>query len=223
VTYIDEGNKLSVPFYQGLLAEIEAQGDAEGALSRIEEALALAGETDAMGPATRVWAPSLLSREPMERPMKRNDLSRSLAAFDQASTLVAVVELSLANWLVAGLVPHLTRQPIKKLRSDPDALLGLLLRWRDQATKAGGGIKGNQQRCCRDRDVAEAAARSENRHLIYRTGWHRASSFRTIRNSLIRHLPRSLSLRRTLRHARHSNIDCVTRLPMGWRPKRACA
>jgi len=77
----------------------------------------------------------------MERPMKRNDLSRSLAAFDQASTLVAVVELSLANWLVAGLVPHLTRQPIKKLRSDPDALLGLLLRWRDQATRAGGRIK----------------------------------------------------------------------------------
>ena len=50
----------------------------------------------------------------MERPVKRNDLSRSLIAFDQASTLVAVVELSLANWLVAGLVPHLIRQPLKK-------------------------------------------------------------------------------------------------------------
>jgi predicted ATPase len=43
--YIDQGNKLSVPFYQGLLAEIEAQDDAEGALTRIDEALALAGET----------------------------------------------------------------------------------------------------------------------------------------------------------------------------------
>ena len=42
---------------------------------------------------------------------------------------------------MAGLVPHLTRQPIKKLRSDPDALLGLLSRWRDQGTKAGGRIK----------------------------------------------------------------------------------
>jgi transposase len=30
---------------------------------------------------------------------------------------------------------------LKKLRSDPDALLGLLLRWRDQATKAGARIK----------------------------------------------------------------------------------
>jgi len=73
--------------------------------------------------------------------VKRNDLSRSLIAFDQASTLVAVAELSLGNWLVAGLVPNLVRQPLKKLRSDPEALLGLLLRWRDQATKAGGRIK----------------------------------------------------------------------------------
>lgn len=77
----------------------------------------------------------------MERPVKRNDLSRSLIAFDQASTLVAVAELSLGSWLVAGLVPNLVRQPLKKLRSDPEALLGLLSRWRDQAHKAGGRIK----------------------------------------------------------------------------------
>jgi predicted ATPase len=44
-TYTDQGNKLFVPFYQGLLAETEAQRDAEGALTRIDEALALAGET----------------------------------------------------------------------------------------------------------------------------------------------------------------------------------
>src|SRR5262249_6836795 len=43
--YTDQGNKMSVPLFQGQLAEIEAQVDAEGALSRIEEALALAGET----------------------------------------------------------------------------------------------------------------------------------------------------------------------------------
>jgi transposase len=54
---------------------------------------------------------------------------------------VAVVELGLRSWLVAGLVPNLTRQPLKKLGSDPDALLRLLLRWRDQATKADGRIK----------------------------------------------------------------------------------
>jgi transposase len=64
-----------------------------------------------MGPATRVWH------------------------------YVCVVELSLTGWLVAGLVPHLTRRPLKKLKSDPLALLALLRRWRDQSTKAGGQIR----------------------------------------------------------------------------------
>ena len=54
---------------------------------------------------------------------------------------VCVFELGLRSWLAAGLVPHLSRQPLKKLRSDPDALLGLLWRWRDQAIKAGARIK----------------------------------------------------------------------------------
>jgi transposase len=71
--------------------------------------------------------------------MKRDDLSRSLVAFDQASTLIAVVELSKGSWLVGGLVPNLSRQPLKKLRPDPDAVLRLLLRWR--ATKTGSRIK----------------------------------------------------------------------------------
>ena len=45
--YVDQGNKLHVPFYQGLLAELEAEGqDAEGVLARIDEALALAERTD---------------------------------------------------------------------------------------------------------------------------------------------------------------------------------
>ena len=41
----EQGNKVFVPFFQGLLAEIEAQGDAEGALIRTDKALALAAET----------------------------------------------------------------------------------------------------------------------------------------------------------------------------------
>ena len=72
--------------------------------------------------------------------MKRNDLSRSLVAFDQASTMVAVVELSFRSWLVAGLVPGLTRQPLKKLGPDAQALLTLLRRWQQEATKAGSTI-----------------------------------------------------------------------------------
>jgi transposase len=77
----------------------------------------------------------------MERPMKRNDLSRSLVAFEQNSTLVAVVELSLKSWLVGGLVPGLTREPLKRLGADENALLKLLHRWQDEAIKAGREIK----------------------------------------------------------------------------------
>jgi predicted ATPase len=44
--YADQGNKFQLPFYRGLLAEIEAEwGDATAALVGIDEALALAGET----------------------------------------------------------------------------------------------------------------------------------------------------------------------------------
>ena len=73
--------------------------------------------------------------------MKRNDLSQSLTAFDQDSTMVAVVELSLKTWLVAGLVPGVMRQPLKKQPADPDRLLALLQRWRDEAVKAGHAIE----------------------------------------------------------------------------------
>jgi hypothetical protein len=43
--FTDQGNKLFMPFRQGLLAEIKAQSHAEGALIRIDEPLALASET----------------------------------------------------------------------------------------------------------------------------------------------------------------------------------
>jgi transposase len=76
----------------------------------------------------------------MERPMQRNDLSRSLVAFDQSSTLVSVVELSLKTWLVAGLVPGLARQPLKKQGADAETLLALLHRWRAEAIKTGGKV-----------------------------------------------------------------------------------
>ena len=73
--------------------------------------------------------------------MTRNDLSRCLVAFDQNSTLVAVVELSAKSWLIAGLVPGLARQPLKKQAADEETLLGLLQRWRKEAVKAGGKIE----------------------------------------------------------------------------------
>ena len=70
-----------------------------------------------------------------------NDLSRSLTPFDQSRTLVAVIELSLSSWLVAGVVPGLERQPLKKLEPDEVGLLRLLQRWRAEATTAGGTIE----------------------------------------------------------------------------------
>jgi transposase len=39
--------------------------------------------------------------------------------------------------LVAGIVPGINRQPLKKLGADERALLQLLHRWRDEAIKAG--------------------------------------------------------------------------------------
>jgi len=71
---------------------------------------------------------------------KPDDLSRSLVPFEQSSTLVAVIEMSLSSWLVAGIVPGLDRHPLKKLGADEDALLRLLQRWRDKAVTAGGTI-----------------------------------------------------------------------------------
>ena len=69
-----------------------------------------------------------------------NDLSRSLAAFDPISTLVVVVEMSKASWLVSGVVPGVERQPLKKLEPDAAALLRLIERWRNEAVRAGRPI-----------------------------------------------------------------------------------
>jgi transposase len=70
-----------------------------------------------------------------------NDLSRSLAAFDQNTSMTVVVEMSEASWLVAGLVPGVDRQPLKKQEPDPAALLKLLERWRDEGVKTGRTIR----------------------------------------------------------------------------------
>ena len=72
---------------------------------------------------------------------KLNDLSRSLTALELDSTLIAVIEMSLSNWLVAGIVPGIERQPLKKLAVDESALLKLLHRWREEAEKAGRRIE----------------------------------------------------------------------------------
>jgi transposase len=54
--------------------------------------------------------------------------------------LIAVIEMSLSSWLVAGIVSGLARHPLKKLDADPEALLLLLHRWREEAAKYGHAI-----------------------------------------------------------------------------------
>src|SRR5213076_2706516 len=69
-----------------------------------------------------------------------NDLSRSLVALDQNSTIIAVLELSQSSWLVAGMLPGIERQPRKKLEPSPERLVAVLHAWRDEAVRAGRKI-----------------------------------------------------------------------------------
>jgi transposase len=94
-----------------------------------------------MGRAAREMAPSSLQPMECRKPRPQDDLSRSLVALDQHTTLIAAIELSLASWLVGGIVPGLSREPLKKLVPDQEALLKLLHRWRDEAIEAGHKIK----------------------------------------------------------------------------------
>jgi transposase len=48
--------------------------------------------------------------------------------------------MSLASWLVAGMIPGVNREPLKKIAPNPEVLLQLLHRWRDEAIKAGKEI-----------------------------------------------------------------------------------
>lgn len=96
---------------------------------------------DAMG-ALRGMPPWALQRPTDRCPMRQpNDMSRSLAAFDQDTTLIAVIEMNQSSWLVAGIVPVIERHPLKKLAVDEEALLRLLQRWHDEAVRAGRKIE----------------------------------------------------------------------------------
>src|SRR6201984_3750861 len=69
------------------------------------------------------------------------DASKSLATLEQDSTIIAVIEMSQAKWLVAAVVPGVERQPLKRLAAHEAALLKLLHRWRNEAGQAGREIK----------------------------------------------------------------------------------
>src|SRR5271155_2452577 len=104
-----------------------------------------------MGRAAEFVAPSSSLRTDGGFPVAQvNDLSRSLTAFDPISTLVVVVEMSKASWLVSGAIPGVERQPLKKLEPDATALLRLIERWRNEAGRAGRPIS-RMEVCLEDR------------------------------------------------------------------------
>jgi transposase len=84
--------------------------------------------------------PKQPDRRRYQQQRKPNDLSRCLAPLHSDHTLIAVVELSLSSWLVAGVVPGVERQPLKRLRPEPGALVELLHRWRYEADRSGHKI-----------------------------------------------------------------------------------
>ena len=79
-------------------------------------------------------------RKPKNQKKPLNDLSRSLTPFDPNQTLIIVVELSKKSWVVAGIIPGVERQPLKKLVPDENELLKLLERWCAEAETAGHKI-----------------------------------------------------------------------------------
>ena len=147
-------------------------------------------------------APSALVTTEWGNPMAQpNDLSRSLVALQQDSTLVAVIEMSQSNWLVAGIVPGLGRHPLKKLEPDQEALLRLLRRWQDEATKAGKTI------------TRIAVAYEAGRDGFWLARWLRA---RGIEAHVIH--PTSVAVSREHRRAKTDRLDTelLKRSFLGW-------
>jgi transposase len=130
-----------------------------------------------------------------------NDLSRSLVPLQQDSTLVAVIELSQSNWLVAGIVPGLERHPLKKLDANEEALLALLQRWQDEAAKAGQPI------------ARVTVAFEAGRDGFWLARWLRA---RGIEAHVIH--PTSVAVSREHRRAKTDRLDTelLKRAFMGW-------
>ena len=84
--YIRQGNRIFLPLFWGLLAEIEAEGHgAEGALTRVDEALALVTETG------EHWTDSVLHRIRGEILLKR-DAANTAPAEEAFLTAIAMAQ-----------------------------------------------------------------------------------------------------------------------------------
>src|SRR5690349_3925808 len=145
---------------------------------------------------------TIVATEPTESPMPQaNDSSRCLLTLGQGSTLIAVVELSQASWLVAGIVPAVERQPLKKIEPDEEALLRLLHRWRDEAARAGRSV------------TRVAVAFEAGRDGFWLARWLRA---RGVEAHVIH--PTSIAVSREHRRAKTDRLDTglLKRAFLGW-------
>src|SRR6202047_1951973 len=131
----------------------------------------------------------------------QNDLSRSLVAFEQDNTIIAVIEMSLNSWLVAGIVPGIERHPLKKLSCDEQMLLQLLYRWRDEAVKAGRMI------------ARMVVAFEAGRDGFWLARWQRARGI----EAYVIH-PTSVAVSREHRRAKTDRLDIglLKRSLLGW-------
>src|SRR5437763_931546 len=154
---------------------------------------------------------TIVATEPTECPMPQaNDLSRCLLTLEQDSTLIAVVELSQASWVVAGIVPAVERQPLKKIEADEAALLRRLGRWTDEAARAGRAV------------TRVAVAFEAGRDGFWLARWLRA---RGIEAHVIH--PSSVAVSREHRRAKTDRLDTelLMRAVLGWLrgEKRHCS
>jgi transposase len=132
---------------------------------------------------------------------QHNDVSRSLLTLDQASTLIAVIEMSQSSWLVAAIVPGIARHPLGKINPDETKLLGLLRRWQDEAAKAGRAI------------TRIAVAYEAGRDGFWLARWLRARGI----EAYVIH-PTSIPVSREHRRAKTDRLDTelLKRAFLGW-------
>ena len=115
--------------------------------------------------------------------------------------------MSQSSWLVAGIVPGISRQPLKKLAAEKEELLRLLQRWRDEATKAA-------VRTGAGRTVSRIAVAYEaGRDGFWLARWLRA---RGIEAQVIH--PTSVAVSREHRRAKTDRLDTelLKRAFLGW-------
>ena len=136
--------------------------------------------------------------------------SRSLAALEQDSTVIAVIEMSQSRWLVAAVIPGIERQPLKKIDPDEELLLKLLHRWQNDAGRAGHEIK------------RIVAAYEPGRDGFWLARWLRARGI----EAYVIH-PTSVAVSREHRRAKTDRLDTelLKRAFLGWLrgEKRHCS